>query len=293
MTFINNFKIINKPFIYKSISKKSSLNNIVMLNNNLTIYNPIIGSNIGIPLNLLQYIYTTSHYGTNIINYEYILLQFAIGIFTYGSDRFFDALDYESQYYKYNNTITIYNSYSLEKINYYNYLLKNKTFNIAIILISYLYIISLLIYNTENYPFIILLTSTLEYKNLKKNYGQFKALYIGIFWTCGTFILPCILHDSNYDVLNDPNIYIPSILSMFGLSNLADIKDKDEDAKENIYTIPVLYGEKSSIIISHVSIFLSMIIYYFNNNFYNTIYISSLFELQNFGSFFLNYNKTQ
>ena len=68
---------------------------------------------------------------------------------------------------------------------------------------------------------------------------------------------------------------------------------KDEDAKENIYTIPVLYGEKYSIIISHLSIFLSMIIYYFNNNFYNTIYISSLFELQNFGSFFLNYNKTQ
>ena len=152
MVFINNFKIINKPNFVK--------HNIIMLNNNnLTIYNPIIGSNLGIPLNLLQFIYTTTYYGENVINIEYILLQFAIGIFTYGSDRFLDALDYE----KYNTNI-----YNVEKVNYYEYLLKNKNFNILILLSSYFYILNLLINNIENYPFILLLTSTLQYKNLKK-----------------------------------------------------------------------------------------------------------------------------
>jgi hypothetical protein len=282
MTFINNFKIINKPFFVKS--------NIVMLNNNnLTIYNPIIGSNLGIPLNLLQYIYTTSHYGENIINNDYILLQFAIGTFTYGLDRFLDALDYDNYKYKYpNNTI-----YSTEKSIYYEYLLKNINFNILVLLTSYLYILSLLINNVETYPFIILLTSTLGYRNFKKNYGQFKALYIGIFWTCGTFLLPSVLHDTNYKVLNDPAIYISALLSMFGSSNLIDIKDKEEDEKENINTLPVLYGEKNAIAISHFSIFLSILIFYFNNNFYNNIYISGLFEIQNFANFFLTFNNTK
>ena len=277
MVFINNFKIINKPNFVK--------HNIIMLNNNnLTIYNPIIGSNLGIPLNLLQFIYTTTYYGENVINIEYILLQFAIGIFTYGSDRFLDALDYE----KYNTNI-----YNVEKVNYYEYLLKNKNLNILILLTSYFYILNLLINNIENYPFILLLTSTLQYKNLKKNYGQFKALYIGLFWTCGTFILPCVLHDTNYEVLNNPAIYVSAILSMFGSSNLLDIKDKDEDEKENINTLPVLYGENFSICISHFSIFLSMIIFYFNNNFYNNIYVSGLFEIQNFANFFINFNNTK
>tara|TARA_B110000305_G_C19134932_1_gene490727 strand:- start:523 stop:681 length:159 start_codon:yes stop_codon:yes gene_type:complete len=49
--------------------------------------NPIIGFNLGIPLNILQYIFTTTYYYDNILNSELILLQFAIGIFTYGTDR--------------------------------------------------------------------------------------------------------------------------------------------------------------------------------------------------------------
>ena len=100
MTFINNFKITNKPFFVK--------NKVYMLNkNNVTIYNPIIGSNLGVPLNLLQYIYTTSHYGENIINYDLILLQFAIGIFTYGTDRFLDALEYDTYTYSNNSTYNL------------------------------------------------------------------------------------------------------------------------------------------------------------------------------------------
>ena len=71
------------------------------------------------------------------------------------------------------------------------------------------------------------------------------------------------------------------------------LSKKRKDKKENINTLPVLYGEKNAIAISHASIFLSMLIFYFNNNFYNNIYVSGLFEIQNFGNFFLTFNNTK
>ena len=121
MTFINNLQIINKnkPLFHnqnKVLFMKNDFNQEFISNKNITldIYNPIIGANIGIPLNILQYIYTTSHYGENIINLKLILLQFAIGIFTYGSDRFYDA----SEYQKISNNTDYILNYSLEKINY-------------------------------------------------------------------------------------------------------------------------------------------------------------------------------
>lgn len=71
-------------FIANGLIKRPILvnNNVNMLANS-TIYNPIIGSNLGIPLNILQYVFTTTYYHENILNNELILLQFAIGIFTY------------------------------------------------------------------------------------------------------------------------------------------------------------------------------------------------------------------
>lgn len=268
MTFINNFKIINKP-------KQFIKPNILMLNNN----NPIIGSGLGIPLNILQYIYTNTHYGENIVNLDLIILQFCIGIFTYGTDRFLDALEYSD--YNLDN----------KKKKYYDYLVKNKNINFIIIILSYLYLCNELI-SSENYSFLILLSSTLGYKQFKKNFGQFKSLYISIFWSFGTLILPCVLYDNNYEILNDYNLIITSILSMFGSSNLLDIKDVNEDKKENINTLPVLYGIDFTISISHISIFLAMIIFYNNNNFNNNFYTSYLYEIQNFGNFFLNFNTT-
>jgi len=82
-------------FIANGLIKRPILvnNNVNMLANS-TIYNPIIGSNLGIPLNILQYVFTTTYYHENILNNELILLQFAIGIFTYGTDRLLDAINY-------------------------------------------------------------------------------------------------------------------------------------------------------------------------------------------------------
>ncbi len=302
MTFIiNYYKPILKSHnnIYnKNIILNTNFNNNNNNNNNEfnTIYNPIIGSNIGIPLNIIQYIFTNIYYDNNIINIELILLQFAIGITTYGSDRLLDAIDY-------NNTIVLNNNInnniinnneiiSIEKRDYYNYLLKNINYNIITILSSYLYILYLLSRESETYIFILLLSSTIFYRNLKKEFGQFKALYIGIFWTFGTIILPIVYHDHNYDIINYPLIYLPNILSLFGSSNLLDIKDIKKDKEDNIYTLPVLYGENITICISHIAIFLSIILFSQNTNFNNNLWLSSLYELQNFGTFFINSNKT-
>ncbi len=83
----NNF--IKKPLIknYKPLMLYKS-------NNTNTLFNPLPGSNLGIPLNIMQYIFTTAHYGETIINSELIILQFCLGFFTYGLDRLFDAYEY-------------------------------------------------------------------------------------------------------------------------------------------------------------------------------------------------------
>jgi 4-hydroxybenzoate polyprenyltransferase len=143
----------------------------------------------------------------------------------------------------------------------------------------------------NTYPLLIALTSTLDYRNFKKKFGNLKPIYIGIFWTLGCVILPSILISDDYLILTEPTIYLPSFFSMFASSNLLDIKDIDEDKNENINTIPVLYGENNAIIISHSALFISMLIFFQNENFYNNYFLSGLYELQIFSSFFLNYKK--
>lgn len=275
MTFLYNSFIIHK-------TRKPLLS---VMTNNITTknYNPIIGSNLGIPLNILQFIFTTEYFNQNVINFELIALQFAIGIFTYGSDRFYDALDYK------NNTNIILLD---EKRDYYNFLLEKYNFNLFIILSSFIYILYISYDNIYSYPFIVLLLNTLDYRNFKKQYGYLKPFYIGLFWTFGCVFFPIILQENNYNIIYEPTIYLPCFLSMLASSNLLDIKDLEEDKSENIYTLPVLFGENNAICISHISLLLAMLIFLNNPNFYDNLWISSLFQFQTFGSYFLNFNNT-
>lgn len=284
---INHISLKN-TYNYHNNSYINSYNNTNFYNNtniDTNFYNPIIGSPLGIPLNILQYIFTTSYYHSNIISLELITLQFAIGIFTYGSDRILDSFDYYNSKNKIN--------YSNDKVKYYNYLFSTLPNNLYIILFSYIYIFILLLPHYETYPILLLLTSTLFYRELKKKFGQFKAAYVGLFWTIGAVILPCILHDHTYQILNNPEIYIPCFLTMFSSSNLLDIKDIDEDKAENVITLPVILGKNKAIAISHISLLMSTI--YFNDFYLNNIDLNNidlylsflLFQLQNFASFFI------
>lgn len=255
-SFVSNLNLIlNKPFFIKKTQLRRTCNFIM--------YNPIIGSELAIPLNILQLIFTTTYYNNIIINPQLILLQLAIAIFTYGGDRLFDAVEY-------NNTLSISNNteiYSLEKINYYNDIILNIGDKYMQICLSYSYIFYIMIQNIELFPIFMLLSSTIYYRDLKKQFGQFKAIYIGVFWSIGTIILPCVIIDHNYEILNHPSIYLPDILLMFGLSNVLDIKDSKEDYEKGISTLPVIFGDNKAIIISNIAYLLSFLI--FVSNFYN------------------------
>ncbi len=288
MTFINF--IINKPLLPKNHYSYSYLlnhNNFINMNMNMNndlpendlpendlpennkLYNPIIGSELGIPLNILQFIFTTNYYNENIIfdNKELILLQFAIGIFTYGTDRLFDALEYKNKYDSNKYDLNKYdlnkldNTYKLEKINYYTNILNNYNISRVSIIGSYIFILYTLIPNEDTYIFLFLLTSTLKYKQIKTNFGLIKSSYIAIFWTVGTIILPCVYYDNTYEILNHPINYLPATLIMFGSSNFLDISDIEEDKKENINTLPVIYGKENIEAISNISIILGIFMF--------------------------------
>jgi 4-hydroxybenzoate polyprenyltransferase len=79
---------------------------------------------------------------------------------------------------------------------------------------------------------------------------------------------------------------------MFASSNLLDIKDLEEDKQEKIMTIPVVFGEKPAICLSHLGLLFAIILFSQNQNYYENIWLSSIYQLQNFGSFFLMYNMT-
>lgn len=247
MGFITNGLIKRPILVYRNVNMLA----------NSTIYNPIIGSNLGIPLNILQYVFTTTYYHENIITNELILLQFAIGIFTYGTDRLLDAINYN----KNENKLLL---YSNEKINYYNYLIQNINQNIVVIIASYIYIFNLLQLKQETYPLLVALTSTLFYRDFKKTFGEFKPLYIAFFWTLGCVILPCVIYDNNYDILYYPNIYLPNFCLMFASSNMLDIKDIEEDKQENIKTLAVLLGENNTNFLSNTYYVIGFFIYLTN-----------------------------
>ena len=56
-----------------------------------------------------------------------------------------------------------------------------------------------------------------------------------------TIILPCVIYENNFNI-DDYQVYLPAFFSLVSSSNLADIKDIEEDKINNVNTIPVLYG---------------------------------------------------
>ena len=230
---------ISKPKNYFSLYSVGERQNTIIMNS------PIIGSELGIPLNILQLIFTTTYYNEIIINPKLILLQFCIGVFTYGNDRYWDAIEYSNT----NNT----DIYSPVKRDYYDYIIDNKAnVELQLFMVSF-YLMYIILQDYSLFPIFPLLTSTINYRNFKRQYGEYKAIYIGVMWTIATVILPCIIHDHNYEILQHPNIYLPDVLLMFGSSNMLDVKDVEEDSKNKINTLPVIFGDKKAIMISNIA----------------------------------------
>lgn len=259
------------------------------------------GAELGIPLNIFQYIASYNHYGVNIINPQLIVLQFLIGFYTYGKDRYYDAVAA-------NKTGIGYGS----KKDLYDYILENKELLKTLIDYSFYAIVSIILVSNTNIdlnnqitlesfyslikdmhveqkiPFIAALLSTEYYSKIKEKYGFLKSIYVASMWTMSSVLLPAIIHDHNFNILLYPMDYFPVFALIFSSSNLLDIRDIEEDKQNGINTLPVIFGPENSQLFSIFSILLSSILIFFNGFYSPTealniqkVILNIILEIQN------------
>ena len=247
------------------------------------------GAELGIPLNLFSNIYTSLHYGDDITTIQSILIQFLLGYYVYGIDRLKDAKEYnileKLDKEKYGEKKQI----LYDEINN-NPTLFKFTLNLSLLILCYLLFIDN--YDITHLPFFLLIYLCGEYKSYKQNLSIFKSSYISIMWTIGCVILPCVLYENNYSILNSPLDYVPCGLLIFGSSNFADIPDLEEDKLNGIKTLAVEYGKEISNFISIIALGLASILVIENPNFDQRLIINSLLEAQQLGLMYLIYNNT-
>ena len=169
---------------------------------------PLTGLDIGIPLNIIENVFTNIHYGENIVTIKQLLIQFLIGYYTYGKDRYVDALAYNTMSNQYNITAKkkeLYENFNNNKVFY------KLSYDITFSLIAYLLLTQTFTYenrniqilNTDAIPFMILLYSSEYYRELKIITPLAKSLYVSFMWTISTIILPGYLYEHNYNILYD------------------------------------------------------------------------------------------
>lgn len=215
------------------------------------------GIEIGIPLNILSKTALNS-YNHIALPKQQLLFNFILGYSTYKGDRFLDALEW--------NTTQI----DIDKKDYYLSLIENKSIIEYSLFCTIICILTYSIY--DDIRILPLYISTLTYKYIKK-FTYFKSLYISLMWTFASCILPL-----NYYPL--PIEYLPTFFNIFALTNFADIKDYDEDIKNNINTLPTILGKNNTIKIILLSAFIS-----------NAIFLMNDYSLDSiFGYFFLSSN---
>lgn len=262
-------KLYSKPVLSSSFSMSLSGN---LTHTNLLQENVFKGFELGIPLNIFTNIYTNLHYGYDITTIDMVALQFLIGYFTYGRDRYNDALDFKQQ------------PFPTDKTDLYELIYQNKELYQACFFLTFMEICHIITTNQQLEtvgPLILLLFSTMWYKQLKTYLGVFKSTYIALMWTISVCILPCVLHDHDYSIFNYPIDYIPCALTLFSSSNLADIKDIEEDKINQINTLPVVLGANKTQWISTLAICLSGYLITINQHFMDRPIINSLVEVQN------------
>ena len=129
MTFINSQKVISSIFKRKIIKGKIPL----VSKLSLPTEGILKGFEIGIPLNIISNVYTNLHYGHDITSLKLVSLQFLLGYYTYGLDRYSDAIDYQQ------------NKYDTDKKEYYDLIYKNKDLYQASFFITFMCICNLLL----------------------------------------------------------------------------------------------------------------------------------------------------
>lgn len=247
-------------------------------------YLPILsGIEIGVPINIISKVSTDVNFAHSPLTKESILLNCLLGFSTYKQDRYLDSLEYINNV---NNTILN------KKHDYYISILNNEKDVQFTLFCSYIAICIFAVYYHIG-VILPLFTSTFTYKYLKQNkhVSYLKPFYVAGMWTFCTIVIPLLLNDNNLPMSFDLfKAMTPTFLNLFALTNLADLKDYDEDLLNEVNTLPIILGPIKTKSIVLLSSILSTIMFinspYFVHNFQNMFYISSnifpYFSLFNF-----------
>ena len=263
-----------------------------------TVYNNsklVPGLYVGMPIVILTAFFTYHHYGYNIMNFKITLIEFLLGFYTYGSDKLNDALQYKKQ--PYNTTNDDLYKHLIKNEYVFKELFKSIYYIITVTLFDlnanvFDSIACIILYDTTKWfikfreyiktpyiaagsvlligmnelhilqflPFVILIDYTNNYIQLKKNFGLLKPFYVSLMWAISLVVLPSVIHDNDFSILNSPLDILSPFSLIFALSNFVDIKDIDEDTKNGIVTIPAKYGKNTALLVSllfmaiHISI---------------------------------------
>lgn len=130
-------------------------------------------------------------------------------------------------------------------------------------------------------PFLFLLYSCEFYKDLKRVFPFAKPVYVSTMWTFSSVVLPCVLHDHDFSILQDASAYLPCFFTMFALTNVADVRDVDVDRLNAIDTIPVVYGEIYTATLAQIALLASSVVFGFNSHYVERPVVNTLVELHN------------
>ncbi len=224
---------------------------------------PILsGTEMSLPINLISELAHLANYGTDISN-PAILINSLLAYNIYKFDRYADA------------QVDI----SDTKSQFYNNLLDNKKIIEFLIFSSSISILTLLLHYDMK-EIIPMYMSTFMYKSIKKINVPLKPFYVSSMWAISTCVIP---EYPTYDL----HLLLPIFLNIFSLTNLADIKDAEDDKINNVTTLPTVIGKNYTMNICIICSLLSCLMYtqleYFSfSSFDNILLASNLFPYLNF-----------
>ena len=229
---------------------------------------PLNGIEVSIPVLIYNNIFSYLHYGFIPDQPLNTILLVCLSYFSYGRDRYKDAYEY------------LLNPSNSSKIELYDVINNNRPLFFSSHSITLFIILSILLSSSYFLPFILCLYSTEFYKDIKSNFGCLKPFYVSFLWTTVSIILPSVIYEHNYNIISYPLDYLPVFFSIFGSTNLADIKDIHEDQFNNITTFASFIGRDYTYFISFLSLILTSFIVPMNSHFNERPVANYLFEIQ-------------
>lgn len=184
----------------------------------------IIGADVGLSLVISQY--SAHHSITPLL----VIADLCIAHSIYGRDRLADQ----------NNPMVVFQYSTL----------------IALILTCCIFT------ETGQYELVPIMTFlSLGYKDVKPKLKTFKPIFIGFLWAYVIVYAPWSDYLVTTTAADEQALFIFFTCLYSASSNLADIKDIDQDKKDNIMTIPSKYGENVTYLVSGLLVTLSLYVH--------------------------------